>query len=374
VSALSGKRQEVFAVVQLDAALALKELEDRLVSIKVGKPLEGSASRPRFSESARAEYDLRVQRGDIQSAATKQTWDTFWKYLETAKWWDYYTDAVRREHIQEWVSIALGSKVARGDLAPSTANLILGKLRSLWSAIVDTLDLPTNPMKKIEDFSLKGHRTYTEDEPNSLTPAELRKFLDTARWLEPRWYALFVVGFTFGIRPSHLRPLRHLGADPDLRLDADGRGGLMLIRKSSVLGEVKDSTKTDYDQRIVLPPSIAEVLRWHVDTQIPAAIKQRSELVWPSQGGKLFGMSCPALQMSRVRAEAGISKTITPRGMRRTAVDLQRLAGLEQRVRTALTGHQDESVQAGYETIYDDEIQRGAARVVELVAPTGRLL
>jgi len=60
--------------------------------------------------------------------------------------------------------------------------------------------------------------------------------------------------------------LRRSGPDTDVKWDT----GILLIRRSHTLGsEVMPFTKTAKDQRLYMPEPLVEVLRWHVNEDIP---------------------------------------------------------------------------------------------------------
>src|SRR5215510_14347021 len=91
-----------------------------------------------------------------------------------------------------------------------------------------------------------------------------------------------VLGFTTGLRPSSLRPLRRDGANADIKWNE----GILLIRRSQTIGdEVMETTKTDLHQRLTLPRELLDVLRWHVNEQILHTKMRQSDLLFPSVTG-----------------------------------------------------------------------------------------
>ena len=77
----------------------------------------------------------------------------------------------------------------------------------------------------------------------------------------PRFYAMTLLGFVTGLRPSSLRPLRRSGSHADLKWD----DRILHVRRSQTRGnEVMAATKTGRDQRILLPAELVEILRAHV--------------------------------------------------------------------------------------------------------------
>jgi integrase len=62
-----------------------------------------------------------------------------------------------------------------------------------------------------------------------------------------------------------------------------------------------------------------------------------------------------------------IKKLITPKAMRRTAQDLSRLAGVNDLVTRAVSGHSDVEMQELYSTVRGDEMRKSLTAVVQLV-------
>ena len=75
-----------------------------------------------------------------------------------------------------------------------------------------------------------------------------------------------------------------MGPTPDVRWDE----GVILVRRSHTLGdEFMNTTKTKLRQRIMVPPEVMEVLRWHVATQLTTPEQTASELLFPAEDGRL---------------------------------------------------------------------------------------
>jgi integrase len=64
---------------------------------------------------------------------------------------------------------------------------------------------------------------------------------------------------------------------------------------------------------------------------------------------------------------AKIKKLITPKAMRRTAQDLSRLAGVNDLVTRAVSGHSDIAMQELYSTVRGEEMRKSLTAVVQLV-------
>ena len=73
-----------------------------------------------------------------------------------------------RSDIKAWQA-RIAAKIHAGDMAPTTANTILGVLRQITDEAVEDFDI-RDPMRGVDNFDTREHSTYTEEEPNSLAP------------------------------------------------------------------------------------------------------------------------------------------------------------------------------------------------------------
>lgn len=144
----------------------------------------------------------------------------------------------------------MNRRVQSEEYSPNTANGWLSILRVVVNSYVEEFDLDKNPVSKVKNFKKAGYRTYTEEEPNSLLPAEVSVFLAKMRELFPQHYAMVALGFATGLRPSTLRPLRRKGPRTDVLWEQE----VLLVRQShTVKQEIMSGTKTEGYQRIALP-------------------------------------------------------------------------------------------------------------------------
>ncbi|HLK35304.1 MAG TPA: hypothetical protein VKU41_01040, partial [Polyangiaceae bacterium] len=67
----------------------------------------------------------------------------------------------------------------------------------------------------------------------------------------------------------------------------------------------------------------------------------------------------------------GLTKKLTPRGMRRTFNDLSRQAKVEALVTRSISGHQTERMRELYSTVSAGEQRESIGRVLQLVQPSG---
>ena len=169
-----------------------------------------------------------------------------------------YADLIGwRDQVAHWIRNGMPS-MRKGDegtgrlvrLSPVTANGWLSILKVICTAMAKHYELPRDPARAIEYFPVP--RAYTREQPNALAPAQVGEFLAKMKQLHPAHYAMTLLGFAIGARPSTLRPLRRRGRRGGRALD----DGVVLLRRSNPLRqEIVDQTKTALDQEIPLPPT-----------------------------------------------------------------------------------------------------------------------
>lgn len=255
-------------------------------------------------------------------------------------------------------------------MQPTTANTILGVLRQITDEAVNDFDI-RDPMRGIAPFDTREHATYTEEEPNSLSPEQVPPFLAKMRELYAPHYAFTFLGFTTGLRPSSLRPLRREGPNADLKWDE----GLLLIRRSQTIGtKVMETTKTDLHQRLALPRELLDVLRWHVDEQLLHTPMRMSELLFPSVSGGFRARSVLDKPFDDVSKKIGLKFNFTPRGMRRTYQDLARAAGIHDAVTRAISGHATPAMQLHYSTARGAEVKEALSKVAQIATARAKVI
>lgn len=356
--------------------------------------LDGTPSTmPIWKDFAKSLFAQKVADDSINSAKGREKWATILGHIGRAEWADYRVDRVERVDLKNWrnslpsltwtrtrVDRKTGEKVVikTGTYAPTTRNDWLAVARVVWKEAADTYEL-RDPMAGIEDFELKTWRTYTREQPNSLTPEETAFWLATFRRLYPHLYAMVLLGLATGQRPSTLRPIRRQGSSPDI----DFKTGILILRRSHTIGdEVMESTKTSRkekknDSEILLPKSVLDVLREHVaQLEAPYPVgtwqQRKSELLFPSREGRLLSRSCLQKPFDRVTKACGLAKTITPRAMRRTFQDLTRKAGVDGVVAMAISGHATDAMRVRYSTAATPEVAKAIGKVVSIATAKPR--
>lgn len=313
---------------------------------------------PPFHVFAADVFERKLALGKIRSAAGRAKWESILEHHLIPAFGDLTMDVLRPQDVKGWQA-RTAQRIKTGDMAPATANTILGVLRQISDEAVTDFDI-RDPMRGVDLFDMREHSTYTEEEPNSLAPVDVPRFLSSLRELHPEHYAFTFLGFTTGLRPSSLRPLRREGSNADIKW----KDGILLIRRSQTLGnDVMETTKTDLHQRLALPPELLDVLRWHVDNVLLPHKMRHSELLFPATTGGFRSRSCLDKPFAAVSKAIALPHRFTPRGMRRTYQDLARAAGVHDAVTRAISGHATPAMQLHYSTARGDEVRTALAQV-----------
>lgn len=357
----TGRMHEVrMTLVDVDAAGAYARLQDELRKARAGTT-ESAAPKIRFSDYAVSLLERKVQAGEIKSAQTRELWGCVLRRHLLPAFGAFFVDQIRRADVEAWRG-GVAAAIQGGAISPHTANDRLAVLRVIVNAAVAELELERNPVMGVRSFDTTDHPTYTEEEPNSLTPEEMPRFLAALRARHPQHFAFVALGFATGLRPSSLRPLRRKGATPDVLWD---EGAILVRRSHTRRREVMETTKTRIRQRIALPQEMMDILRWHADG-LPDGPMRESDLLFPSAKGGYRATTCLVKPFRDVAKTLGLAKRITPRAMRRTFQDLARAAEVKDVVTRAISGHATEDMQRHYSTVHAEEIRQGLARVLSL--------
>ena len=215
------------------------------------------------------------------------------------------------------------SEMREEGYSPNTANTWLAVLRVILAHAKLDYELRESAATGVKNYDASEHRTYTREQPNSLTAEELRDFLAVMFETYPQHFAMVYVGFATGLRPSSLRPLRRRGDEADVKWEEH----VLCIRRSHTRGQsVMNRTKTKRDMEIKVPPLMLEVLKWHVETQLCTEEQKESDLLFPREDGGLRDPKLLRKPFAHVTQVLSLKKRITPRAMRRSFQDLARSA------------------------------------------------
>jgi hypothetical protein len=100
--------------------------------------------------------------------------------------------------IEAWKD-EVGEKIHAGEQSPSTANTSLSVLKVIMSQAKIDNNLTEKAAAGIKAFPRGEHRTYTREQPNSLTPSELGEFLACMFATFSQHFAMTYMGFALGL-------------------------------------------------------------------------------------------------------------------------------------------------------------------------------
>ena len=349
------KNQE-FEEISLDEALRLQQR----LRAEIRGEVRVERVRQRYGDYAESLLRRKIATAELSSKKSQRTWTDAQDLHLLPAFGDWFLDAIRRADVEEWKT-KQAEKVRKGDLSPNTVN---GRLRVLLATLrsaVSDFELEYDPTKNVKPLDTAAWQTYTEEQPNALSVAEVAGFMARAEIMYPQHYAELALGLATGRRPCELRPLRWKGATPDIQWGE----GVLLVRRSQVVGEADDRTKTKVRLRIPLPAVLMDILKRHVD-DLPAALSEKSDLLFPSTTGGYQSASCLTNPIKRVAVAAGIKKRLSPYFMRRTFQDLCRAAQVHDFVARAISGHATVEMQSHYSSIDGGEVRANLAKVIDL--------
>lgn len=344
-----------------NAAEAAAELARLLAELRGSR---GSApARIRWHAYVAQWVERKVASGDLASPQAAMVLASDVQHLMGKELADLYMDSLRPADLLAWRD-KVAEQVASGRYSPRTCNNWLKRIRQICRDAVTELELPRDPSAVLKAFPTGENRTYTREQPNSLRPADLGVFCAAVREVEPHYWALVVLAFATGLRPSSLRPLRHRGPNSDVLWSE----GLLLIRRSYVRTRILERTKTGVDLQFDLPAELLEVLRQHA-----ATLPEAQELLFPGLRGGLMATNVLGKLFARVQRKLGWEgRWLTPRAMRRTFNDSTRAAAVRDLVTRSISGHQTPAEQVRYSTVQPEE-QKAAitAAMAPILTPGG---
>ncbi len=358
----TGRQREIAKVLpNADATAASQWLEAERNRIRQGIAKQ-ALTRERLGEYAARLLDRKINDGEIRSQAGIEKWKDVLRRLKGFEVADLYLHAIRPRDVVAWRS-EMARWVREGKYSPNTGNTDLSVLRVILGHAKLDFELPLNAAREVPAFDTSQRRTYTREEPNALRSAELREFLACLREDFPQYFAMAFTGFSTGLRPSSLRPLRRTGPTPDVLWEERA----LLVRQSHTRRDVVMlGTKTGVDLEIALPDELVGVLDWHVKSQLVTKEQQASELLFPNEMGGFRSRSVFDKPFAAVAKAIGLKKRITARAMRRTFQDLCREARVADVVARSICGHATEAMQQRYSTVSSSEQAEGVARVIAL--------
>jgi integrase len=354
---------------QMDVANAFAWMQSEIERVRNGVARLPVPQKMRFADFAVSLLEEKLgKKGKIKSAKTRERWGHTLTHLIRGTegvqgLGEYFIDEIRPVHIAQWRD-GIADLIDKGAYQPTTINGWLSILRVIFKAATWKFQFAKNPMDGIENFDTSDHVTYTEEQPNSLTPDEAKAFLDCLRDVYPQHFAMTYLALATGLRPSSLRPLRRAGPYADILWDK----ATLLVRRSQTIGtEVMNKTKTAIRQTIALPKEVMDVLRWHVAEYLVTPEQLASDLLFPSVRGGFRSPSVLNKPFTDVAQRVNLGKKFSQRGLRRTFNDLARYANVEDIVKKSISGHLTDSMVERYSTVQRAEQREGIGRVLTLV-------
>jgi integrase len=343
-----------------------------------------------FSDFAVSLFQAKVTAGDIRSAKGFARWRGTLECHLIPAFGDVPCASLSPWHLANWRT-TIADRIANGwtwrmklrngklrehtgHLSPRTANGWFSILRVISAAMTSQLDLPKDPCLGLKDFDTTQRPTYTDEAPNALTSAWTAKFLVAMKERFPQHYAMTLLGFVTGKRPS---TLRRSGPEADI----DWGEHFVRFRRSHTLGpSTMVGTKTGTRERVYLPEVVIAELRAHSELLSAPPISARgkppmwwskkmaeSELLFPARTGGLRTSSVLDAPFRIVTKLVGLPYKLTPRAMRRTFNDLAREAQVHDVVTRSITGHKTEAMHGLYSTADPVEQRDAIAKVIHLV-------
>lgn len=377
----SGKRKWASRLLRdVETIEAAQRERDEMIGAARDEVRGRRARTTSFGKYALSLYERKVTMGDLGSAKSRERWDNALTHHLVPAFGPMLVHEIRRVDVETWKRDQ-AAKVAAGTYSPSTVNGWLAILLTVLRSAVADFELERDPTRGVMPLPTDDHPTYTEEDPNALTAEQVRVFLETMRDTYPQHYAMTLLGFVTGLRPSSLRPLRSRGAKSDVLWKDD----VLLVRRSNALGdEIRETTKTKRHYKIHLPPEVIGVLAGHVASLASPPLSLRwgkpplwwrepmatSELLFPARDGGTRTRSVLDKPFADVSKRIGLPFVLTPRGMRRTFQDLARAAEVHDVVTRSISGHATEAMQRHYSTAQAEEQRRAIGSVLRLVKTT----
>jgi len=376
---MTGKLKEIKKLLPLATAVeASAWLEEQKKKAKTLPDPEAPKQTPRFAAYAASVLERMVDRG----VGTDEHLDR-WKYTlihliegiyaeddehKSGKpvvpgLGDLNLSEIRIKTVEDWKT-KVAKLIKQGRYAPNTANGWLSILKTILKSGRREYELSHNAIEDVEQFDTSKHETHTEEDPNALTREQVFKFLTLMRELYPQHYAMTMFGFATGLRGTNISPIRIKGPKADINWET----GVCYVRRGAGrLGSIYNRTKQGTRYRITLPPSLLEVLRWHVTNQIPEGGRD-SEYLFASEVGTprlAVVLTKPFAEVSR---QMGLPFNLSVHGMRRTYNDMALATGTNNLVTRSISGHLTEKMQEEYTSVWAPLQERAIGSIMDLMA------
>jgi integrase len=267
-------------------------------------------------------------------------------------------DAITREVVTEWVAWQRKQVTRRGTrYSPKSIRNAHGLLSAALASAVDEGLIPKNPARGVGLPS-----DDAEHEMEVLTPAEWEALLDAMDpHYRPLTWFLLVVGCRIGEATAvQVRDLDHVRSTVRIR-----RAWKKGANDSRYLG----STKTRRGVRtVVLPRALADELAALVRGKPAGAL-----VFTGPRGARVQAQHFRNRQWAKALERAGITKHITPHGLRHTSASWLLAEGVSPIVVQHRLGHESLSTTSKVYAHLLTDAQAGAVDVMERAAPARQL-
>ncbi len=261
------------------------------------------------------------------------------------------------QHLQTFYNRKLGE-----GLSPTTVHAIHAMLhRALKDAM--QMGLVNRNVSEMLKPPKRGHR-----EMMPLSLLEVRRFLDVVA--EDRFYALYVLALSTGMREGELLALRWQDVDlvrstVQIRMNVQETLGRYIIAE----------TKTAYSRRTVaLTQAAIDALgaHWQQQQLIKRQLGDRYEsgldLVFPNRfGGIMIPHNITKRSFKRHLVKAGLSREVRFHDLRHTAATLLLAAGVNVKVVSEMLGHSNVSITLNIYAHVLPHMQQSAVTAMELL-------
>lgn len=240
--------------------------------------------------------------------------------------------------VQQWIDRLLRETDLTGSTIRRAAQVLSGCCREAAQ------------MGEIERNPVTGVRLPRENKVTTTvwTIEEIRAVLEALADEEPRWYGLYVLALTTGMRPGELRALMWDSVDLD--------HGIIHVRRTMSIDEggsstVRDGTKSGRDRMVVIDDGVAEVLR---------RIPRRNEFVFPGEHVDALAASSWRQFHERLCKKARV-RTIRLHDLRHANATISLYLGTSSKVVSERLGHSTVRMTLDRYTHVVAELHRSAA-------------
>ncbi len=200
---------------------------------------------------------------------------------------------------------------------------------------------------------------YTEEEPNLLFAEEVSAVLGA---MNPVVRCITSLMMFTGLRFCEASAIKWT--------DVDDEHGCIRIHRSQYRGVVAERTKTGKSRTVPMGPHLAEILRDHrkklLEQQHPGL---ESGWVFPSRKGTPLYTGALSSHVAKAAKAAGVSRRVTPHGLRRSFNNLVRQVEADTIVIKSITGHSTEAMREHYSHVSIAEKQTAQGKVLSLLRP-----